>query len=161
MRKKLQQAAFVPMEIPAPDCQVEASEFTWVGPDTQKQEAIARASISYWKDAMRRLRKNKTAMFCIVVLLVIILMAFIVPMVSPYTISEQHLTHVNKGLMYRAEEDGHLHIFGTDNLGRDIFTRIWDGGRTSLFIAFTAVLVNLAVDILYGLVDPRIQLGRK
>lgn len=126
-----------------------ASDFEVVGPDIDKADAITRPSISYWKDAMRRLMANKTAVVCMIVLVIIMVMAVVVPMVSPYTISEQHLRHTNKGMMYQAE-DGHLHIFGTDDLGRDQFTRIWDGARTSLFIAFAAVFVNLIVGLLYG-----------
>ena len=148
--KKKKIAPFVKAEPLAPDCAVDAAAFEWVGPDAEKRESIARPSISYWQDALRRLKENRTAVVCVIVLAVIILMSVIMPLVSPYTISEQHLAHTNKGFMYHAEDDGHLHIFGTDDLGRDIFTRIWAGGRTSLFIAFTAVLVNLLVGVVYG-----------
>ena len=54
------------------------------------------------------------------------------------------------GVGFRDPTDGHMHVFGTDTLGRDIFTRIWHGARTSLFIAFTAVLVNVIVGVIYG-----------
>lgn len=123
--------------------------FKHVGKNTEQGERIVRASISYWKDAIRRLAKNKVAIACLIFLIIIILMAIIVPMVSPYSISEMHIEHKNQGLFYRAD-DGHMHFFGTDGIGRDMFVRVWSGARVSLFIAFTAVFVNFLIGIVYG-----------
>jgi oligopeptide transport system permease protein len=53
-------------------------------------------------------------------------------------------------MFFKDSTDGHMHIFGTDTLGRDIFTRTWSGGRVSLFIAFAAVFINFVVGIIYG-----------
>jgi oligopeptide transport system permease protein len=99
---------------------------------------------------MRRLSKNKTAMAALIIIIVITLCSIFVPIFSPYTMSEQHLTHTNAPIGFRDEQDGHIHLFGTDSLGRDIFTRIWYGGRISLFISFSAVLVNFIIGIIYG-----------
>ncbi|WMJ22312.1 ABC transporter permease [Paludicola sp. MB14-C6] len=131
------------------DVQITEASFELVGKDAKNSEAIVRPSLSYWKDAMRRLVKNKVAVVCAIFLAFIILMAIIVPMVSPYTISDIHIEHTDKGMFYTAE-DGHMHIFGTDSLGRDIFVRIWSGARVSMFIAFTAVFINFIIGIIYG-----------
>lgn len=128
---------------------IDAKEFEWVGPDADNAESIARPSISYWKDAMGRLFRNKTAVVCMAVLFIIIVMAIIVPIVSPYSVSEQHVAHSSAGFMYRAD-DGHLHLFGTDSLGRDTFVRIWSGARVSMIIAFGAVAVNFLIGVIYG-----------
>ncbi len=144
---------FVPEAMTAPDAVLSASDFIWVGPDAEKQDLIARPSIGYWQDAIRRLRQNKAAMVSIGVLLFIMAMAIIVPLVSPYTISEQHLTHMNQGFFSVCEgNDGteHLHIFGTDTLGRDLFVRTFHGARTSLVIAYSAVFINLVIGVFYG-----------
>lgn len=132
----------------APTTAIDPADFEWIGPDTNKQEEIARPSIGYWADAMRRLRKNKAAVVCMIVLVIIMVLAVVIPLVSPYTISEQHLRHTQQGFMYDAGD--HVHLFGTDDLGRDLFTRVWHGARTSLFIAYTAVFVNLIVGVIYG-----------
>jgi oligopeptide transport system permease protein len=124
--------------------------FDWVGPNAEESEEITRPSISYWKDAMHRLRKNKTAMVCLCIIAFIGLLSLIVPVVSPYSISEQHLTHTDAPMFFKDPTDGHMHLFGTDSLGRDIFTRLWSGGRVSLFIAFTAVIINCIIGIIYG-----------
>ncbi len=129
---------------------INKSQFEWVGPSTIDSESITRPSISYWKDAMHRLRKNKAAMVCLGIIAFIALMSIIVPFFSPYTISEQHLFHTDAGMFFKDPTDGHMHIFGTDTLGRDIFTRLWAGGRVSLFISITAVFVNFVIGIIYG-----------
>lgn len=137
---------------PAPQAQVyspNAEDFGWVGSDTSSMENISRPSISYWKDAMSRLFKNKATIVCIAILSIIFVMAVIVPIVSPYTISEQHIVHANKGMFYTAT-DGHTHIFGTDALGRDLFVRAWSGARVSLFIAFSVVAINCVLGMVYG-----------
>ncbi len=123
--------------------------FKWVGPNKEKSEDISRPSINFWKDAFIRLKKNKAAIVCMGVIVFILLMAIFVPIFSPYTISEQHMTHQNRGMFFIAE-DGHMHLFGTDQLGRDLFVRIWSGARISLTIAFVAVFINLIVGMVYG-----------
>jgi len=129
---------------------IEKSQFEWVGSNAAESEGISRPSTSYWKDAMHRLSKNKAAMACLIIIVVITLSSIIIPWVSPYTMSEQHLTHTYAPMGFKDSVDGHLHLFGTDTLGRDIFTRIWHGARISLFISFTAVFVNFIVGIIYG-----------
>ena len=148
-KQKLAAQAFTPTQTLAPDCQLDAASFEWVGVDREKMEGVSRPSISFWKDAMRRLGRDAKAIVCMVLLAIVILGAIIVPNLSQFTISEQHLEHANSGMFYEAE-DGHTHIFGTDDLGRDIWTRAWDGGRTSLLIAFTAVFACLFIGVTYG-----------
>ena len=105
--------------------------------------ANQRPSTTFWKDAWRRLKKNRVAMASIAVLLLIVIMAIVAPMVSPYDYATQDIFAVNKGPS--AE-----HWFGTDTLGRDIFTRCWIGARVSLTIALVATVINVLIGILYG-----------
>lgn len=135
--------------VSAPSYALNADSFQWVGENKQEMEGISRQSMSFWQDAMRRLWKDKKAVFCIIILVIVILGAIFIPMFSGFSISEQHLEHVNQPMFYTAE-DGHTHIFGTDALGRDIWSRVWDGGRTSLIIAFTAVGACLFIGVIYG-----------
>lgn len=102
-----------------------------------------RPSTTFWKDAWRRLKKNHVAMASVAVLLLITLMAIFAPMLSPYDYATQDIFAVNKGPS--AE-----HWFGTDTLGRDIFTRCWIGARVSLTIALVATIINVLIGILYG-----------
>lgn len=129
---------------------IDKSRFEWVGANATESEVISRPSTSYWKDAMHRLKKNKAVMFCLVVIIVIGILAIFVPILSPFTVSEQHYAHTNAPIGFTDPTDGHMHLFGTDTLGRDIFTRVWSGARVSLFISFTAVFVNFIIGIIYG-----------
>jgi oligopeptide transport system permease protein len=129
---------------------IEKSRFEKVGANANESEKITRPSTSYWRDAMHRLSKNKAAMVCLILIILIILLAIFVPIFSHYSISEQHYDSVNKGIGFRDPTKGYIHIFGTDKLGRDIFTRIWSGARISLFISFTAVFVNVIIGLIYG-----------
>lgn len=130
------------------DSVIPADEFEWVGPDIQSSQGLVRKSISYWKDAKNRLLSQTSTKVLLITLAAITLCAIIIPMFSEFNISEQHLDHTNRGMFFQT--DGHMHLFGTDNLGRDIFVRIWSGARISLFIAFAAVFINCIVGIIYG-----------
>lgn len=134
---------------------IDKSRFGWVGPDPEHQEGISRPSITYWRDAMNRLVKNRVALVCLCIIVLLILGCAILPAVSPFSGREQHLTEGNASFFTpctdtRYEGQGHVHIFGTDRLGRDMWTRLFDGGRVSLMIAFSAVFVNLIIGIIYG-----------
>ena len=91
-------------------------------------DRMTRPSLSYWSDAWRRFRSNRLAMISAVILLLIILMAIFQPMFSRYDYDTNDLFNTNQGPSME-------HLFGTDSLGRDIFTRCWEGARVSLSIA--------------------------
>lgn len=132
---------------------IEKNRFRWVGTDKEAGEGITRPSVTFTQDAMRRLAKNKAAVISAAILVIIILMVLLVPVFSSFEIQEQHLSHMNAPMFTVCNEPGHegqMHIFGTDDLGRDIFVRTWQGGRVSLFIAFVAVLTNVIIGVIYG-----------
>ena len=134
---------------------IEKNRFTWVGSDPEKREGIARPSVTYWQDALGRLRRNPVAMVCLCIILLLILSCVLVPFFTPFDSREQHLSCGNKGFMFqcvdgRYEGQNLVHVFGTDNLGRDLLVRTFEGGRVSLMIAFAAVAVNLVIGMIYG-----------
>ena len=131
-----------------PTMDIDSSEFEYVGRDLEKSEEIGRPSISFWQDSFGRLKRDKSAIVFMVILAVIALCAIFIPMFFPYTSSEQHTWHINMGPLFSG--DGCFHLFGTDYLGRDLFVRIWEGGRISLIIAFVTVLVNCLIGVVYG-----------
>ena len=134
---------------------IDKSRFAWVGADPEKRESMARPSVTYWKDAMNRLKKNKVAMVCLGIIILIILSCIVVPWLVPFESREQHLSESSRGFFTactdsRYEGQNLVHIFGTDKLGRDLLVRTFEGGRVSLMIAFAAVLVNLIIGMIYG-----------
>ena len=134
---------------------IEKNRFTWVGSDPEKREGIARPSVTYWQDALGRLRRNPVAMVCLCIILLLILSCVLVPFFTPFDSREQHLSCGNKGFMFQCVDGSYegqnlVHVFGTDNLGRDLLVRTFEGGRVSLMIAFAAVAVNLVIGMIYG-----------
>ncbi len=106
------------------------------------QVELVRPSTTYWQDAWRRLKQNRVAMGSLALIILILLLAVFGPIISPYSYSEQDFSRKNQGPS--AE-----HWFGTDGLGRDLYTRVLHGARISLSIGFVAALVAL-LGVLYG-----------
>lgn len=125
------------------NCKIQDNLFEFVLKDKFENEKLVRPSITYWKDAMRRYRKNKVATAAMIILIIIVLLAIFVPVLSPYTYYKQDYLNINTAPNMK-------YWFGTDDLGRDIFVRCWQGARISLCIAFIAVFLNTAIGILYG-----------
>ncbi|WP_042374505.1 oligopeptide ABC transporter permease [Neobacillus jeddahensis] len=147
--------------------------------DPSKSEKIAKPSLNFWQDSWLRVRKNKGAVVSMVILGILIIMAFVGPMITPYTYDNQNTKHNNlppriqgienvhwlpfdgtlarrDGTVYNAYEVRKVdayYWFGTDNLGRDQFARIWKGTQVSLFIAFMAALVDMAIGVAYGAIS--------
>ena len=117
--------------------------FTPLTDEEKKVDVVVRPSISYWKDAWMRLKSNKVALISLCMIIIIVLAAIIIPMVSPYDYAANNLGMTN---MKPSSE----HFFGTDQLGRDIFVRVFYGARYSLIIAVVAAFINLVIGILYG-----------
>lgn len=118
----------------------------WFAPkstDGEAAEAVVRPSLSYWKDAWRRLVKNKLAMTGLVFLILLSFMAAFGPMMSPHDHAYQRLAAQN--LPPSSE-----YWFGTDEMGRDIFSRTWMGARVSLFVGLAAALIDFAIGVAYG-----------
>lgn len=106
-------------------------------------EKIVRPSLNYWQDAWRRLKKNRLAMAGLIILVALIVFAIIVPFVSSYDYQTQNLKVKN------VPPNGD-HWFGTDDFGRDLWTRVWWGTRISLFIGIIAAIIDLVIGVIYG-----------
>lgn len=92
---------------------------------------------------MRELLKNKMAFGSLIFIAVIILFALFAPLIAPYDPSAVDSASV-------LVEPSASHIFGTDMLGRDIFSRIVYGSRISLSIGFIAVGIAVLIGIVFG-----------
>lgn len=132
------------------DSHIDVSEFETIGADAQSMESIVRPSISFWKDAMGRIRRSGVAMVCLVLLALLILGAIFGPILSPFTINEQNVQFIHQPPFSIDPVNGQMHIFGTDSLGRDIFARVWYGARISLTIAAAVALIDCVVGVIYG-----------
>lgn len=123
--------------------EITREKFKRIGIDKNISEEINRPNLTYFQDAFRRLKKNKVAMASLIVLLILVLMCIVQPMIAGDNYKIQNLDEMNLGPSLK-------HLFGTDSLGRDLFDRIWIGGRVSLLIAFVGTLIECTFGILYG-----------
>lgn len=111
-----------------------------------EKEHIAAPASSMIADAWARLRKNKAAVVSLGILIVIILLAIFAPIFSKYDFAFTDYSNV-----YSTPTKEH--IFGCDQFGRDLWTRVWMGTRISLMIALVAAVLDLVVGVLYGAVS--------
>lgn len=98
---------------------------------------------SLWHDAGLRLRKNRLAVFSIALLAVQFVVCLLTPWIAPYGFEVQDLNNTLAG-------PSAAHWFGTDSLGRDLFTRVLYGGRISLMVGLLASSVSVVVGVIYG-----------
>ncbi|MEX2015890.1 MAG: ABC transporter permease subunit [Candidatus Hydrogenedentales bacterium] len=107
-----------------------------------KSEAIEHGT-SLWRDAFRRLRKNRLALIGFVILTIVTVLAVLTPWITPYEYDRQNW---DLGPTPPSAE----HWLGTDYLGRDLLARMLYGGRISLMVGFAATSVALIIGVLYG-----------
>lgn len=136
---------------------------------SESAEKIGGEAASFWSDAFHRLLRNKAAIVSSIVIILLILMAIFGPILSHYTIDDQDLSRANvppkvqmlswlhpfdgkeNGVdVYQSHNIHGYYWFGTDGLGRDLWTRTWSGTRISLIIALVAALVDLLIGVIYG-----------
>ena len=146
---------------------LDASLWEKASEESKQQQIIERESVTFFKDGMRRLFKNKVAVTCAILLILIILAVIIVPMVYPYTYDTQLSLQGDlpdpsynnlKPFEYGATELERIeagesifpHILGTDSLGRDYFIRVVYGTRISLSVGLFASIIVLIIGTLYG-----------
>ena len=122
--------------------------FTHVGKDLEESEKIYKPHMSYWQDAFRRLKMNKFAIVSLSFLIFMIIMAIIGPYFNHFNFREMNTDMQFK--FWDAESLKMGHYFGTDNFGRDFFTRIWKGARVSLTIALIVVTIEGIIGTIYG-----------
>lgn len=163
MKQDLSKIKYDPSEItedlfvPAPFEEEEAEEI--VGPPTD-----------FWKESFRRLLKNRGAFIGLVTIIIISFFAIFGPMMNEYSYQEQNLLRSNlpplvHGLEwagFNGENSHGLNVYeansitdapawiGTDEFGRDLWTRVWRGTQVSMIIAVVAALLDLLIGVIYG-----------
>ena len=143
-----------------------ADQFAPASDDEKRQQDVMSESTSFFKDGMRKLRKNPLAMGSVIVLILILVGILILPMIVPYKYDEilsvegrrdrgaKNLAPFTYSEMEQEFIDGggkrFPHIFGTDEQCRDYFVRVIYGTRISLSIGFFASLIVLVLGMIYG-----------
>lgn len=123
------------------------------------------ASQGYWKGVVVHFMRNRLAVTGAIIIGVVILFAIFAPIVSPYSYQEiisagdaAGKVTVAKNLPPQLSDGQNLFadrifLFGTDDVGRDLWTRTWHGARVSLIIAFVAIFIDMLIGTSYGLIS--------
>lgn len=101
---------------------------------------------SLWQDAWYRLRKNKMAVAGALFIVVLALASFLSPFIAPHSYATQDLA-------LGATPPSAAHWLGTDDLGRDLLSRLLYGGRISLSVGLAATVVAVLIGVLYGTIS--------
>ena len=131
------------------------------------------ASESFWKGVSKRFFKNKRAVIGLVIIVIITILAVIGPSLTKYgyrdivsvTVDGKQVTarslapqipwlhRLVKGEPLSGLFSEETFIFGTDTMGRDLWTRVWYGARVSLIIAFVTIVIDMIIGMSYGLIS--------
>lgn len=106
--------------------------------ENKNRSRVRNKKRSQWVEVGRRLKKNKAAMFGLAIILILIFTAIFADFIAPYDYAEQDLINA-------LQTPSSSHFFGTDEFGRDIFTRVIYGSRISLLVGILAVGIAMII----------------
>lgn len=109
--------------------------------ESENEEKYSKSSL--YKDAWKRLSRNKLAMVGLAIVIIMAVIAIFAPIISPYNPNDRIKEVSQKGPSLQ-------HWFGTDILGRDIFSRVLFGTRISMLVGVVAVAISLAIGLFFG-----------
>jgi peptide/nickel transport system permease protein len=105
-----------------------------------------------WLVFLRRLASRRTALFGLIVVVLVLLTAVAAPLISPFDPIEQDLGDLRLKAPGFRDTAGRMHPLGTDHLGRDLLARVIHGARPALLVGFAAVLISGLIGMAAGLV---------
>lgn len=142
--------------------QLKTEDFAPASADEKESLVVMRESVNFWRDGLRRLRKNKIAMVSLFVIVLILIFAYVLPAFWPYGYAEQIRGSENLApFQYSEEELARIasgesvfpHICGTDKLGRDFAVRLMMGTRISLSVGLLCSALVLLIGATYGAIS--------
>ena len=148
-------------------------DFCFADKSDRADDALDVSHESFWKDVVARFTKNKGAIFGACLIALIVTLALAAPLFSRHTYKSMVIEHaslpprapvleklgVMNGIVdgvdryQEAEAKASYYPFGTDTLGRDLWTRTWVGTRISLYIAALAMLIDILIGMSFGMIS--------
>ncbi|CAC5593621.1 Oligopeptide transport system permease protein oppC [Staphylococcus aureus] len=154
---------------------IASSDFIIRELDLNQEPEMQRESKNFWQDAWAQLKRNKLAVVGMIGLIIIVIFAFIGPVINKHDYAEQNVEHRNLPAKipvldkvpflpfdgkdadgkdaYKAANAKENYWFGTDQLGRDLWTRTWKGAQISLFIGVVAAMLDIFIGVVYGAIS--------
>ena len=114
-----------------------------------EQEALAAQlgeSDTFLYKMKRMAANNKLAVFSAILILLFLILAVLAPVITPYSFDEQDL-------LARLAAPSAKHLLGTDELGRDVFTRLLYGARVSMAVGIIPTVVSMLIGVMLGMVS--------
>ena len=132
--------------------------FTLAEFDEKSSERIAAPRYSYWKSVWKTFFGSKFTVFVAILVILVISFAFIYPsffsdydpMVAPHINDSSWKYRKPFTTDYEADGTAVFHIFGTDNIGNEVFDVVWEGARNSLIVSLAATAINMVIGITVG-----------
>ena len=118
--------------------------------DDAKAEETAYSNYSYWRSTWKSFLKNRLAVFLLVAVFIIVAFTIFQPLLPGQKSPTEIYLDADTGLQARNIAPGAEFWFGTNSIGQDLWSRIWAGTRTSLFIGCIVALVEAVVGITIG-----------
>lgn len=118
-------------------------DFKPLPPDSLESEAVVRKSTTYVKDVWRNFLKRKTAVASLIILSILVFFVLFGPGMNSFDYYSNNYEAAN-------QRPSRVHWFGTDALGRDLWTRVWVGGRVSLLLALLSTIIPYAIGMTIG-----------
>ncbi len=129
--------------------------FSFAEYDPSEVERTGYSNYSYWRSTLQAFLKNRAAVTLLLLLAALLLFTFIQPYL-PGQYDPNLIINDESGMQYRNIPPGDQFILGTNSIGQDLWSRIWAGTRTSLFIglavAFAEAVIGITVGVLWGYV---------
>ena len=121
----------------------DAHDFDPIPAEDRQMDKVVRKPTTYLKDVWRTFCKRKTALASLIVMTVILLLVCFGPVICKFDHISNDYTVIN-------QPPDAIHWFGTDQLGRDLWARVWVGGRVSLVIALLATIIPYLIGMAVG-----------
>jgi oligopeptide transport system permease protein len=129
----------------------ESEKFTFAPFNQEETERTGVSQYSYWRSTFHAFSKNRVAMFLLLVVVIILLFTFVQPILpgqfDPFTVNNNPATH----LPYKNDPPNSTFILGTNSIGQDLWSRLWAGTRTSLFIGISVAVIETFIGIVMGM----------
>lgn len=129
---------------------IDPSMFEFAEYDESKSELTGYSNYSFWRSTLQVFMKNKTAVAFLIIVAVIVMFTLLQPYIPNQKSPTQIYIDPATGLQYRNVPPGEEFWFGSNSIGQDLWSRVWSGTRTSIFIGFAVGLFEAIVGITIG-----------